>query len=195
MIGYLKGNVVSFGDGTVILENNGIGFEVFCSASVYNKLVADGYGEAYIYTALREDDISLYGFIDREEKEMFLRLISVSGVGPKMGIAILSQINLKTLSLAIATADVKLLSGVKGLGKKTAEKIIVELKDKMEDYDFGASSQAAKTVLRVEDEDAVNALLSLGFTKQESVNAVRTAKENGATSVNEIIAGALKVIR
>ena len=116
MIGYLKGKVISYGDGEVILENNGVGFLVSCSASVYEKLITEGFGEAFIYTAVREDDISLYGFLSLEEKKAFLSLISVSGVGPKMGITILSQMDLKTLTVAIAKGDVKTLSSVKGLG-------------------------------------------------------------------------------
>ena len=94
MIGYIKGNVLSADDGVVLLENNGIGYEITCSAEVYQKLLADKKGEVYTYLAVREDGISLYGFISPEEKNMFLMLISVSGVGPKMCITVLLRCHL-----------------------------------------------------------------------------------------------------
>ena len=125
MIGYIKGKVLSYSNGTALIENNGIGYEVTCSASVYSKITSAGQGEVYTYMAVTEDGVFLYGFSSLEEKEMFLKLISVSGVGPKMGITVLSSMNIKDLAIKIATSDVKGLSSVKGLGKKTAERIIV----------------------------------------------------------------------
>ena len=92
MIGYVKGNLLNYSDGTILLENNGIGYEITCSSAVYQKILQNNGGEVYTYLAVREDGISLYGFIDANEKDMFLKLISVSGVGPKMGITILSQL-------------------------------------------------------------------------------------------------------
>lgn len=194
MIGYLKGKVISYGDGEVILENNGVGFLVSCSASVYEKLITEGFGEAFIYTAVREDDISLYGFLSLEEKKAFLSLISVSGVGPKMGITILSQMDLKTLTVAIAKGDVKTLSSVKGLGKKTAERIILELKEKVGGEAFEFSNIPAQTKVKV-NEDAVIALMSLGFSKSESEKAVLSAQNSGAESIENIIAYAIKNIK
>ena len=102
-----------------------------CSAGAAAKLQGAAEGEVYVYTAVREDGIFLYGFATPEEKSMFLKLVSVSGVGPKMGIAVLSGMNLSALALAIATSDVKTLSKIKGLGKKTAERIILELREKI----------------------------------------------------------------
>ena len=197
MIGYIKGRVLSFCDNTVLIENNGIGFEVTCSASVYNKLINDKAGEVYVYTAVREDGISLYGFIDLEEKNMFLKLISVSGVGPKMGITVLSNMNLTDLAVSIATSDVKKLSKVKGLGKKTAERIILELKEQVSlDDSIGDEGAIISTTAEEQiPDDAVVALMSLGFNKQESVNAIKLAISGGAKSVEEIIRLALKNIR
>ena len=129
MLGYIKGKILQAENGVVLLENGGVGYEIVCSASVYAKLLNEGEGEVYTYLAVREDDISLYGFVSPEEKKMFLKLTSVSGVGPKMGIGILSAMNLGQLAVAIATADVRTLSSVKGLGKKTAERIVLELKE------------------------------------------------------------------
>lgn len=193
MIGYLNGKLISFEDGTVILSAGGVGFEVACSSSAYAKLVSDGGGEIYTYTALKEDGISLYGFISPEEKKAFLSLISVSGVGPKMGIAVLSQMSLNSLNAAICAADVKALSAVKGLGKKTAERIILELKDKSSEFSFSALSKEPVGVSA--DPDAVAALTQLGFTKSESETAVKRAQEQGADTLEKVIAAALKLVR
>lgn len=193
MIGYLDGKLVSYGDGTVILSVGGVGFEIACSSSVYAKLVGEGGGEVYTYTAVKEDGISLYGFISAEEKKAFLSLISVSGVGPKMGITVLSQMNLSALKGAIAKSDVKALSAVKGLGKKTAERIILELKDKMGDSVSSETDFATATVSA--DPDAVAALVSLGFNRAESEAAVKKALDLGADSLEKIISVALKNVR
>lgn len=197
MIGYIKGNVIFYEDGIVILENNGIGYEITCSATVYQKLLQDKKGEVYTYLAVREDGISLYGFVSMEEKNMFLKLITVSGVGPKMGITVLSSIDLSTLATMIATSDVKGLSKIKGLGKKTAERIILELREKMEKtfYQEGDSVETLEIKDTKENEDAVIALMSLGFSKTECINVVKDAQKNGKNTIEEIIAYSLKNIK
>ncbi len=198
MIGYVKGNVLSATDGVILLENNGIGYEITCSASVYQKLIEDKKGEVYTYLAVREDGVSLYGFISPEEKNMFLKLISVSGVGPKMGITVLSNMKLSDLAVKIAMSDVKGLSAIKGLGKKTAERIILELREKISQ---DVTDETVETINNndLEDsgdnEDAIIALMSLGFTKQECAKAVKEAKQNGAESIQQLISFALKSMR
>ena len=197
MLGYIKGNVLSASDSVVLLENNGVGYEITCSQSVFEKLCKDKKGEVYTYLAVREDDVSLYGFISPEEKKMFLKLISVSGVGPKMGITILSALDISTLATMIATSNIKGLSSVKGLGKKTAERIILELKEKV--YATGLSKDLSVGEVieqnTKEDEDAVIALMSLGFTKTECVNAVKEAKASGNTTIEQIISYSIKHIK
>ena len=195
MIGYIKGKVLSFYDGTVILENNGIGYEIMCSASIYQKLIAEGQGEVYTYLAVREDGISLYGFISIEEKNMFLKLISVSGIGPKMGITVLSNMSLSDLAVKIATSDVKGLTSVKGMGKKTAERIILELREKITSDVPEDTPVLKQEHVTDDDQDAVIALMSLGFTKQECLPAIKKAKENGATTIEQLISFAIKNIR
>lgn len=194
MIGYIKGKLLSHFDGTVILENNGIGYEIICSASVYQDVINNKGGEVFTYLAVREDGISLYGFISPEEKEMFLKLISVSGVGPKMGITVLSNMSLKDLALKIATNDVKGLSSVKGLGKKTAERIILELREKIGEVEGDTAQISMPNKIEV-DNDAVIALMSLGFTKAESVKVLTEGIEKGVTGLENLIAYALKNIR
>ena len=196
MIGYLKGKVLYSSDGTVLLENNGVGYEVLCSGAAYAKLVTDGQGEVFTYLQVRDDGNSLFGFVSMEEKNMFLQLISVSGVGPKMGITILSSMNVGDIAVAIANSDVKQLTAAKGLGKKTAERIILELREKVAALEVPASSgrRAAAPAEKITDreEDAVVGLMSLGYTRAESVRAVKCAEESGAESMEEIIMTALK---
>lgn len=197
MIGYIKGKVLSAIDGVVLIENNGIGYEVICSSAVYQKLLNDKQGEVYTYLAVRESDVSLFGFISLEEKNMFLKLITVSGVGPKMGITVLSNMSLNDLALKIATSDVKGLSAVKGLGKKTAERIILELREKITADASDSLISNSKTDIDVNgvDNDAVIALMSLGFTNKECVSAVKSAKQSGLTTIEEVIAYAIKNIK
>jgi Holliday junction DNA helicase RuvA len=197
MIGYLNGEVKAYFDGTVILNVGGVGYEIACSSAVYSKLINDQKGEVYTYLAVREDGVSLYGFISLEEKSMFLKLITVSGVGPKMGITVLSNMSLNDLALKIATSDVKGLSAVKGLGKKTAERIILELREKITADADGESAILSKSEVDINgiDNDAVIALMSLGFTNKECVSAVKSAKQSGLTTIEEIIAYAIKNIK
>lgn len=198
MIGYVKGKLIAEFNGEIILENNGVGFSITPSAEAYKQIVKDGEGAVYTYMAVREDDISLYGFKSLEEKNMFLKLITVSGIGPKMGMTVLSNMSLTDLSVKIATSDVKGLSQVKGLGKKKAELIIVELREKMAEEI--KESQISKTVskqvsLDKDCEDAMLALTGLGFNKQECIAVLSKAKAENVQGVQALIAYSLKNIK
>ena len=197
MIGYIQGKVIHSDEGVVLLENNGIGYEIVCSGALYAKLLTDGQGEAYTYLQVRDDGLTLFGFASLEEKKMFLQLVSVSGVGAKMGISVLSAMNVGYIAVAIASSDVRRLTSVKGLGKKTAERIVLELREKVSAQPAErdrAAGKAAEAPPRVSDraEDAVVGLMSLGYTRAESVRAVRAAVEGGADSIEEIIMTALR---
>lgn len=194
MIGYIKGNLLNADNGTVILENNGIGYEITCSNTAYNRLIGNNGGEVYTYLAVREDGVYLYGFDNIKEKNMFLKLITVSGVGPKMAITVLSGMSLNDLAIRIATSDVKGLSTIKGLGKKTAERIILELREKITADGKEEINETKKEEVAV-NEDAVIALMSLGLSRSESVNLVKTAVNEGLNSVQEIVTYSLKNIR
>lgn len=194
MIGFLKGKILSLTPETALIETaSGVGFEVLVTGTAYDSLAGKKEGEVFTYLQVREDGVSLFGFSSLEEKEMFLKLVSVSGVGPKMGIAILSGMNAGEVATAIAMNDVKRLSTVKGMGKKTAERIILELREKVS-ANLSASSKGEPVPVRISsgDEDAVVALMTLGFTRAESVKAISRAREQGATSVEDIIMLALK---
>lgn len=193
MIGYIEGKVLYNEGNLLLVENGGIGFEIICSAQALSRMLENGEGSVYVYTQVKDDGISLFGFDTIEEKRMFLKLISVSGVGAKMGITILGGMSLRDLALAIATSDVKMLSSVKGLGKKTAERIIVELREKVSASDDSMpSGVAAVRALGSDGENAVTALMSLGYTRAVSAKAVEYAISRGADCVEEIIAEALR---
>lgn len=194
MIGFLKGKILSLSPETALIETaSGVGFEVLLSGEAYNSLAGKKEGEVFTYMQVREDGVSLFGFCSPEEKEMFLKLVSVSGVGPKLGIAVLSGMSAANVAAAIAIGDVKRLSSIKGMGKKTAERIILELREKVslsaQPSVSGGESVAAPSV---GDEDSVVALMTLGFTRAESVKAIARAREQGATTVEDIIMLALK---
>ncbi len=198
MIAYLKGKVLSITAETAILEVNGVGYELYCSGGAFRKLVVGEQAELFTYLQVKEDGVTLFGFANVKEKELFLKLITVSGVGPKMGIAILTGLSADEFATCVATADVKRLSTVKGLGKKTAEKIVLELHGKISaaeimqaDVSLPSTTSVTEKLSAV-DEEAVSALMGLGFTKAESTQAVKRAHESGANTVEDIIRKALQ---
>lgn len=193
MIAYLRGTVQYVTADAVVLNVNGVGYEVFCSGSAHVKLWGGKEGEVYTYLQVKEDGVALYGFSSLDEKNMFLKLISVSGVGPKMGIAVLSAMSTADLAAAIAMSDVRKLCTVKGLGKKTAERIVLELKEKVA-KDAAMQSGASDFVAAPQsgDEDAILGLMSMGFTRAECEKGVKAAHESGASTIEEIIQVALR---
>ena len=139
MISYIIGTVDTVSEGFIILENNGIGYKISMpGSSIYAIGGMDGEVKVYTYMAVKEDDVSLFGFLTRAELEMFKLLITVSGVGPKGAIGILSSISVEELKMAIAAEDHKLIAGAKGIGGKTAQKIVVELKGKIDKEVFAS---------------------------------------------------------
>lgn len=200
MIAYLQGRVLTITSETAIVEVGGVGYELYCSGGAFRKITVGEVVELYTYLQVKEDGITLFGFASPKEKELFLKVISVSGVGPKMGIAILTGLSADEFTQAIATADVKRLSAVKGLGKKTAEKIVLELHGKISAAEvmsasadpISAAVESGAQKLSEQDEEAIFALMGLGFTRSESANAVKRAKEQGAKTTEEIIRKALQ---
>ena len=198
MIAYLRGRVLTTTAETAIVDVNGVGYEAYCSGGAFRKITVGELVELHTYLQVKEDGMTLFGFADPKEKELFLKLITVSGVGPKMGIAVLAALSADEFAQAVAMADVKRLSTVKGLGKKTAEKIVLELHGKisaaeiMEVSGESRVTEAPMAKLSAADEEAVSALMGLGFTKAESAQAVKKAREAGAQSVEEVIMQALR---
>lgn len=196
MIGYLKGKVKELTHEYALLEVGGVGYEVYCSNAAFSRLSGADEGEVYTYMQVKEDGIALFGFADTKEKALFLKLISVQNVGAKSAMALLASMRPDEIVNAIQFNDSKRLSAVKGLGKKTVERIILELNGKLTAEEvMGAGGVPVQAVsVSEEDDDAVAALMGLGFTKQESARAVDRAKKSGARTVEEILSAALKVM-
>lgn len=196
MYNYIKGKVTECIDNLLVVEAGGVGYEFTVSTYTASEVSGkEGEVKIFAYLCVREDDMSLYGFSTRREKAMFLKLIDVSNVGPKLAITVLSGLNVEQLATAVARGDVKTLSSVKGVGKKTAERIILELKDKVgKEYatDTPSSTVANVTTFAVTpNEEAVMALMTLGYSRADSEIAVSKVNPEGLT-LEEIIFNALR---
>ena len=165
-------------------DNNGIGYEIGASNFTTNKFSEGEIAKIYTYLYVREDTYALYGFSSIEEKTLFLRLIDISGVGPKMAMQILSGADLNSLTVAIATGDVKSLSKIKGLGKKTAELIVVSMRDQVS-LDLTNSQSEISAVVEKDAQEAVFALVSLGISNSDAVKIVAEVSktEKGAENI------------
>lgn len=199
MIAYLRGRVIEIGTETLVLEVGGVGYELYCSAQVFSKARFGAEMEIYVSMHVKEDGITLFGFDSPKEKQLFARLTSVSGVGPKSAMGIFTSMTADEAAEAIMLADVKKLSKAKGMGKKTAEKIVLELHGKIsaaevmsKSGDFSVAMPGGGEKLSETDEEAVSALQNLGFTRNESLQAVKRAKESGAADLEDIIRRALQ---
>ena len=194
MFAYLKGNLAIKMRDMVVLDVNGVGYKLFIPYSTYQPLPEIGEDvKLSTYMAIRENDISLFGFFSSEELRIFELLISVSGIGPKSAIGVLSDISPADFSLAVITDDVNRLTKVSGIGKKTAGRIIVELKDKMKNEDVTNNEEVPiiRNVVSNDIEEAIAALQVLGYSNKDAVNMVsKVAEEN--MPVEEIVKLALK---
>jgi Holliday junction DNA helicase RuvA len=201
MYAYIKGTIAGRNEAELIVDNNGVGYLINCPLSISAPL--GGIGDevkVFVYQSVKEDDISLYGFAAQEQKDMFLKLITVSGIGPKVAHSICACLEPEQFAAAVMSNNVAVLTGVKGLGKKTAERIILELKDKLKAQtgksagttklavSAGAVSAADGSVMS----DAVGALLMLGFKEQEATESVASAYTEGI-GLEELIKKALKL--
>ena len=192
MIAYVRGILVEKEPTRAVIEAGGVGYELLIPISTYEKLPRTG-DEAKLvaYHCVREDDEILFGFATADEREMFGKLTAVSGVGPKIALAILSGSSVSELALAISGGDAKRLSAIKGVGKKTAEKICVELRDKVSSLAFvGRDGGAAATPIA---RDALAALRALGFNEETSAKMVTDvlAKSPEIDTVEQIIKASL----
>lgn len=191
MFGYIVGTVSEIFLDYVIIENSNIGFKLNTSQFTNRKLQIGKEAKLYTKLNVREDDISLFGFADRVELKMFELLNSVSKVGPKVAFSILSTYDTQNLQGIINSGDVSLLSKASGVGKKTAERIILELKDKVDKNAVGVQS-TIYNIMEANCDEAVEVLISLGFSKTESVKSVEDAKRNSPLSdTNDLIKIAL----
>lgn len=198
MIYFVRGELADVMEESVVVDCQGIGYLIRVPASLIGELPAVGCEvRLYTYLAVREDAVALYGFLTRDELEIFKLLITVSGIGPKVALGILSAIRPDDLRFAILSDDVKAISEAPGVGKKTAQKLILELKDKMKLEDaFEARLEHRGGAALPADEDvrseAVQALTALGYSGTEAMRAVRSLELPEEVSVEEVLKQALK---
>ena len=190
MIRFIKGRFYPQADGTVVVESSsGIGFLMTIAANcpLYKHYEGEEV-KAYTLMSVREDDISLYGFSIMDELDLFKLLISVSGVGAKAGISIMSILPVDELKRAIASGDAKTIATANGVGKKTAERVIIDLKDKVGDFDISetGTSDVQSAAFTSERSEAVSALMSLGYSKNEAEQSVGKVRDNDLSAEDYI---------
>ncbi len=189
MIGFIRGILAEKGNGYIIVDVNGVGYEIFVPANSGAYMASEGQ-EVMIHTMMivREDDMSLYGFTRKGEKDAFKKLITVNGVGAKAAISILSAFTLEQLQQAIVFEDAKTLTKANGIGKKTAERIVLELKDKFESEGQEGVPQTSQDIMTDEAgaangrADAITALIELGYSRGEATSALASVKETDLTA-------------
>ena len=194
MIDQISGKIISINDNYVVLEVGGLGIKVNISAAFASKLVNEDFITLVTYLNVREDALDLYGFKNESERNLFLMLISISGIGPKLAVSILSGVELEKLKSNILYGDIKSLTSIPGVGPKTAKRIIIELKDKL--------SKTTTTELGFEDNfgskisnDVLNALVGLGYSESiatEVIDRINPAKSD--KSIESLIKEALKIL-
>lgn len=180
----LRGTVLHKELGMVAIECGGVGYKVLVPAGAYNRLPAEGEeGMVYTHLAVREDAMELYGFPTEEELSAYKLLISVSGVGPKVGLAILSDLSAETALAAIAAGDYKPLTGAAGVGPKLAQRIVLELKDKLKGLDTSGYKMASAAAGGMSDakSEAADALSALGFSRAKADSVLRAMEAGLAT--------------
>lgn len=197
MIDYIKGSIAELNPAFAVIDNHGMGYMMNISLSTYDFLTRVGKGDEallYAYEAIREDAHVLYGFASKKERDAFMLLISVSGVGPNTARMVLSSMSVDEFSQAIATSNVALFKLVKGVGGKTAQRIIVDLKDKIKPTDDTLLIQTSPSAGQAYDE-ALAALVMLGFSQQASQRALKSLfSSQPALTAEQAIKQALKMM-
>lgn len=183
MIGYLTGKIISSKPTQILIDVNGVGYSVNISINTFEKIAEKEIVSLFIHTSVKEDSITLFGFFTQSEKEMFELLISISGIGPKLGLGILSGIMVDDLIYAISTGNVSRLIAIPGIGRKTAERVVLELKNKVNNIkpDGVIKETSAK-------DEAIAALTTLGYQRQVAEKIVRDLLvENSKYPLEELI--------
>ncbi len=184
MIGHLSGRLVELRPGEVILESGGVGYEVRIPLSAHRVLEGAAEAALFVHTYVREDQLALYGFPSREERDLFRRLLLVAGVGPRTALALLSGLSPDELAAAVEAEQWRRLAAVPGIGKRTAERLVVELKGKL---------AAAAAAPPSRHDDAVSALVNLGYPVKTAEDAVaRVLRDGGDTDLGDILRRALQ---
>lgn len=201
MISFIRGQVVDSTENSVIVETAGIGYEIFMTGTAIEKAVrSEGKVKIHTYFHVREDVMQLFGFLSRDDLHMFRLLLGVNGIGPKAALGVLAGLTADELSFAILSDDVKTLSRAPGIGKKTAQKLILELKDKLklEDaFEKKMLHQQEEAIAAGENildgsKEAVEALVALGYSSTDALRAVRKVTDAAPDDVEAILKAALK---
>ncbi len=190
MINSLSGTIIDIISNEITLEVNGVGYQVFVPARIISSLSLNSLSQLFIYTHVREDLLQLYGFTDKEDKQLFMQLLSVSGVGAKTALAILSSGPAETIAAAIRNAEVEYFSAIPGIGKKSAQRIIVDLKSKLGTTKELNLAEESNQFMQVQ-----LALKSLGFSKEEAKAALAKIENKDTLSESELIRQALKNLK
>ncbi|MBW2451573.1 MAG: Holliday junction branch migration protein RuvA [Deltaproteobacteria bacterium] len=196
MIAMVRGKLVYKSIDHIIVDVGGIGYRLFVPLSTFYALPDDGQVNLHTHTHVREDAFLLYGFLTMEEKELFSTLISITGVGPKLAVNILSHIPADELKLAISREDIKRLSSLPGIGKKTAERLVLELKDRV-----GQQTDSLPTGKHISSsqqshqlDDVVSALVNLGYKEHLARKILGSMELSEEASTEQILKGALKIL-
>lgn len=199
MISYIKGTLAEKLEDSAIVEAGGIGYRIFVPASVLSELPRLGENvKIYTYFSVREDSVSLYGFMSRQDMEMFRQLIGVNGVGPKSALGILSALKPDALRLAVISGDAKAISKAPGVGSKTAQRIILDLKDKIKAEDVvdsgyeDFSAHAEVSGVGEVGKEAVDALTALGYSASEAAGVVRKVVITETMTAEDVLKAALR---
>lgn len=195
MISYVKGVVDSVENDRVVIENHEIGYNIFMPQASLEMIGVGEKIKVYTYFSVREDAMQLFGFLSKDELELFKKLISVSGVGPKGGLAILSACPGDSLQMAIISGDAKAISKAQGIGAKTAQRIIIELKDKIDIEEMiSVQNTDAVNINSTVQSDVVEALAALGYSRTDALNAVKKVTISEDMDVETVLKAALKNI-
>lgn len=199
MIAYVHGIIEDITDDNVVIDVGGIGYNVRISADTASRLPGEGESvRLYTYTLVREDAFLLYGFLTKDDLDIFRKCITVNGIGPKGALAILSVMDADSLRYAIMTGDAKAISRAPGIGARTAERLILDLKDKIKiddtliNREIASTSGSGNTADTPQKREAVEALVSLGYGQAESMKAVNAVQGNESMDSGAILKAALK---
>ena len=192
MISFIRGLVADTTENAVILENNGIGYEIFMTGSSIEQVSRiDGEVKIHTYFQVREDAMQLYGFLSKDDLEMFRLLLNVNGIGPKAALGVLAGLTADELRFAVLSDDIKTISKAPGIGKKTAQKLILELKDKLKLED-AFEKKLSGFLIHDGRQEAAEALIALGYSSTDAMKAVRKVTDVSPDDVEALLKAALK---
>ena len=202
MLAFVTGTVVDVEDNKLIIEQNGMGFQIYVPTTVVNRVIVGQSVKIHTYMSVKEDDISLFGFLTKDDLKMYRLLLNVNGVGPKAAIGVLSALTADELRFAVLADDAASIAKAPGIGKKTAQKMILELKDKLsleEAFEQKISNNSSENISLVHTNsdaasEAVQALVALGYSSTDALRAVKQVNQEQNMTVEQILKASLKCL-